>query len=64
MQTMKSNADNRLLAFALTARDPLGKVEEAGFWLEAYRQSIDGNPVRVFDVVDQLDEMVQPTDSN
>ena len=60
MQTMKSNADNRLLAFALTARDPLGKVEEAGFWLEAYRQSIDGNPVRVFDVVDQLDEMVQP----
>ena len=58
--TTHGSPDNRLLAFALTARDPLGKVEEAGFWLEAYRQSIEGNPGRVFDVVDQLDEMVQP----
>jgi hypothetical protein len=55
-----SSSENRLLAFALTARDPLGKVEEAGFWLEAYRQSIEGDPVRVFDVVNQLDELVQP----
>ena len=29
--TVEKRQDLRLLAFALTARDPLGKVEEAGF---------------------------------
>ncbi len=51
--------DLRLLGFALSARDPLGRVEEAGFWLEAYRQSLPGDAQRVFDVVDQIDELVQ-----
>jgi hypothetical protein len=49
----------RVLGFALSARDPLRRVEEAGFWLEAYRQGVPGDPVRVFEVVDQLDEVVQ-----
>jgi hypothetical protein len=55
----EKRTDLRLLGFALSARDPLGRVEEAGFWLEAYRQGLPSDPVRVFEVVDQIDEVVQ-----
>ena len=57
--TVDKRQDLRLLGFALSARDPLGRVEEAGFWLEAYRQSQPGDAERVFEVVDQIDELVQ-----
>ena len=57
--TVDKRQDLRLLGFALTARDSLGRVEEAGFWLEAYRQSQPGDAERVFQVVDQIDELVQ-----
>ncbi len=57
--TVDKRQDLRLLGFALSARDPLGRMEEAGFWLEAYRQSLPNDAVRVFEVVDQIDELVQ-----
>jgi hypothetical protein len=56
---VEQRQDLRLLGFALSARDSLGRVEEAGFWLEAFRQSLPGDAVRVFEVVDQIDELVQ-----
>jgi hypothetical protein len=57
--TVEKRQDLHLLGFALTARDSIGRVEEAGFWLEAYRQSLPGDAQRVFEVVDQIDELVQ-----
>ena len=51
--------DSQLLGFSQATVDPLRRVEEAGFWLEAYRQGIKADPLRVFQVVDRLDELVQ-----
>jgi hypothetical protein len=51
--------DSQLLGFSHGTIDPLRRVEEAGFWLEAYRQSIRADPLRVYQVVDRLDELVQ-----
>jgi len=51
--------DSQLLGFSHGTVDPLRRVEEAGFWLEAYRQSIRADPLRVYQVVDRLDELVQ-----
>ena len=35
------------------------QVEEAGFWLETYRQGVEADPLRVYQMVDRLDELVQ-----
>jgi hypothetical protein len=51
--------DTHLLGFSQATFDPLRRVEEAGFWLEAYRQGIKADPLRVYQVVDRLDELVQ-----
>jgi len=56
--TTEEGLDSSVVALAISARDPLGRVEEAGFWLEAYVQTVPSNPVRVFRVVDQLDNQV------
>lgn len=51
--------DNDLTGFPHATPDPLRKVEEAGFWLEAYRRGVKADPLRVYQVVDRLDELVQ-----
>jgi hypothetical protein len=40
--------------------DPLRAVENAVFWLQTYRQSAPQDGVRVFQVVDRVDELTQP----
>ena len=52
-------ADDPLSGFSQDAPDSLRRVEEAGFWLEAYRQGVKADPLRVYQVVDRLDGMVQ-----
>jgi len=51
--------DVGLAELSQSATDPLRKVEEAGFWLEAFRQGVRADPLRVYQVVDRLDELVQ-----
>ena len=51
--------DTRLPGFSGTSPDPLRQVEEAGFWLETYRQGVKADPLRVYQMVDRLDELVQ-----
>jgi hypothetical protein len=43
-----------------TDEDPLRAVEDATFWLQTFRQSMPEDPVRVFQVVDRVDELMQP----
>lgn len=45
--------------FPQNTLDPLRRVEEVGFWLEAYRQGVRADPLRVYQVVDRLDSLVQ-----
>jgi hypothetical protein len=52
----ESTFDRPLLGFAPTAGDPLGRLEEAAFWLETYGQTFTSNPQRVFELVDRVDE--------
>lgn len=40
--------------------DPLRAVEDAAFWLQTYRQSVPEDAVRVFQVVDRVDDLTQP----
>ena len=40
--------------------DALRKLEEGGFWLEAYRQGVKGDPLRAYQVVDRIDTLMQP----
>jgi hypothetical protein len=51
--------DVGLAELSQSATDPLRKVEEAGFWLEAFRQGVRADPLRVYQVVDRLDDLVQ-----
>src|SRR4249919_147767 len=51
--------DADLADLSQTAVDPLRKVEEAGFWLEAFREGVRADPLRVYQVVDRLDHLVQ-----
>lgn len=44
----------------LPSGDPLAAVEQAGFWLQGYRQSRSTDPLRVYEAVDRLDDLVQP----
>lgn len=48
------------LPIVLPTADPLSAVEEAGFWLEAFGQDPSADPMRVFEVIDRLDALVQP----
>jgi hypothetical protein len=48
------------LPIVLPTADPLGAVEEAAFWLEAYGQNPSADPLRIFEVIDRLDALVQP----
>jgi hypothetical protein len=52
--------DAQLTGFSGTSPDPLRQVEEAGFWLETYRQGVKADPLRAYQTVDRLDELVQP----
>lgn len=49
-----------VLAVALPRHDALRAVEEAAFWLRAYRDTIHADRNRAFEVVDRLDELTQP----
>jgi hypothetical protein len=40
--------------------DPLRAVEDAAFWLQTYRQSVPEDAVRVYQVVDRVDDLTQP----
>ena len=40
--------------------DPLRAVEDAAFWLQTYRQSLPEDAVRVYQVVDRVDDLTQP----
>ncbi len=51
--------DTPLPGFSEAGPDPLRQVEQAGFWLEAYRQGVKADPLRVYQVVDRLDHLVQ-----
>ena len=51
--------DTQLPGFSDAGPDPLRQVEEAGFWLETYRAGVKADPLRMFQVVDRLDELVQ-----
>ena len=46
-------------AIDFAARDPLGRIEEASFWLETYQHSIGASAVRAFEVVDHVDNRAQ-----
>jgi hypothetical protein len=50
--------DRPLLGFSPSAADPLGRLEEAAFWLETYCQALHSQPLRVFELVDRVDEQV------
>ena len=47
------------VACDLQARDALGRVEEASFWLETYQHSIGEDALRTFEIVEQIDSRVQ-----
>jgi hypothetical protein len=47
-------------AFSTGDGDAARQLEELGFWLQAYRQTLPEIPQRVFEVVDRLDTMAQP----
>ena len=57
--TTEQGLDSSVVALAISGRDPLGRIEEASFWLEAYTHTVQSHPLRVFRVVDQLDAVVQ-----
>jgi hypothetical protein len=40
--------------------DPLRAVEDAAFWLQTYRQSLPEDALRVYQVVDRVDDLTQP----
>ncbi len=54
------NADPGFDPGAKAGDDPLRAVEDAAFWLQTYRQSTPQDPVRVFQVVDRVDDLTQP----
>jgi hypothetical protein len=54
----ESTFDRPLLGFSPSAADPLGRLEEAAFWLETYCQALRSHPLRVFELVDRVDEQV------
>ena len=49
-----------VLLIVLPQHDALRAVEEAAFWLQAYRQGLPDDAQRVYEVVDRVDDMVQP----
>jgi len=51
---------NALMPLVLPGNDPLAAVEQAGFWLQAYRQSLPSDPLSVYEAVDRLDDLAQP----
>lgn len=51
--------DDTLPGFSQGAPDPLRQVEEAGFWLQAYRQGATIAPLRMYQVADRLDQLMQ-----
>ncbi len=52
--------DVGVLPIVLPQHDALRAVEEAAFWLQAYRQGLPDDTHRVYEVVDRVDAMVQP----
>jgi cyclic-di-GMP-binding protein len=53
-------ADAGFVPAAQPDEDPLRALEDASFWLQTYRQSLPEDPVRVYQVVDRVDELMQP----
>ncbi len=52
--------NSELLNFSVGAPDALRRLEEGCFWLEAYRQGVRGDPLRAYQVVDRIDNLMQP----
>jgi len=52
--------DVGVLPIVLPQHDALRAVEEAAFWMQAYRQGLPDDARRVYEVVDRVDAMVQP----
>lgn len=52
--------DVGVLPIVLPQHDALRAVEEAAFWMQAYRQGLPDDMQRVYEVVDRVDAMVQP----
>lgn len=49
-----------VLPIVLPQHDTLRAVEEAAFWLQAYRQGLPDDAQRAYEVVEQVDTLVQP----
>jgi hypothetical protein len=56
----ESTLNSALMSFSVGSPDALRKLEEGGFWLEAYRSGVKGDPMRAFQVVDRIDALMQP----
>jgi hypothetical protein len=56
----ESTLNSALMSFSVGTPDALRKLEEGGFWLEAYRQGVKGDPIRAYQVVDRIDTLMQP----
>src|SRR6478672_11272373 len=56
----ESTLNSALMSFSVGSPDALRKLEEGGFWLEAYRSGVKGDPMRAFQVVDRIDVLMQP----
>ena len=52
--------NSEMLGFSMGAPDALRRLEEGSFWLEAYRQGVRGDPARAYQVVDRIDNLMQP----
>ena len=51
----ENTLNSALMSFSVGSPDALRKLEEGGFWLEAYRQGVKGDPMRAYQVVDRID---------
>ena len=56
----ENTLNSALMSFSVGSPDALRKLEEGGFWLEAYRQGVKGDPMRAYQVVDRIDVLMQP----